>query len=542
MKKTRIFVVLAAMAMGLAVFGCSNGDSDSSGGGSTGGSTSGGTTGGSTSGSGTSGGSTSKSAVFRSINFHRGTIQVECKADGTYLMTWFYGDYSTNKGKGTYTLDGTFENGTIHQHQTHSSDTLSSEWVKEEEDNDITVRDGKFTVDINSTTVTFTKVGSSSSSGSGSGSESGSSGGSTSGGGTGSESGTTGGSTSYSIAISSDSNGTVEADKTSAQKGETITLSVSAREGYELNSITVMDASSKTITLTTVTPDKKYNFTMPSSNVTVTAVFNVKYVNPHSVGDIVLKDGTFIPYSKDLTLTDEQKANAIAVIFYAGNRSDTLGARTLGVGLKTSKDDEYDKITTIEDRSIKNYYRGTLLQWAPKGTAGYNINFTQTASGDFGEGDLDGSDNWDIICKRNSNAQSTAATNYPAFNWVNTYASRYGITGMYADGWYMPTTSELITVFSSEVANKIMDIFEKIDGSLSLFKEERGTCKDEEGYDTYLKQGVYWTSCQCSDLKYVTKDISTMGYQYYDGKYHSNYDVSMYHKDKYAYVLAIHSF
>lgn len=363
----------------------------------------------------------------------------------------------------------------------------------------------------------------------------GSTGGSTSG-------GTTGGSTSYSIAISSDSNGTVEADKTSAQKGETITLSVSAREGYELNSITVMDASSKTITLTTVTSDKKYNFTMPSSNVTVTAVFNVKYVNPHSVGDIVLKDGTFIPYSKDLTLTDEQKANAIAVIFYAGNRSDTLGARTLGVGLKTSKDDEYDKITTIEDRSIKNYYRGTLLQWAPKGTAGYNINFTQTASGDFGEGDLDGSDNWDIICKRDSNAQSTAATNYPAFNWVNTYASRYGITGMYADGWYMPTTSELITVFSSEVANKIMGVFEKIDGSLSLFKEERGTYKDEEECVSCLEQGKYWTSCQWSDSKYVHEEISTMGYQYYDDGYRRDYCVSRYDKDEYAYVLAIHSF
>lgn len=444
-------------------------------------------------------------------------------------MTWSYGDYSaasaTNKGKGTYTLDGTFENGTIHQHQTHSSDTLSSEWVEEVEDNDITVRDGKFTVDINSTTVTFTKVGSSSSSGSGSGTES----------------DTTGGTTSYSIVISSDSNGTVVVDKTSAQKGETITLSVSAKEGYELNSITVMDASSKTITLTTVTSDKEYNFTMPSSNVTVTAVFNVKYVNPHSVGDIVLKDGTFIPYSKDLTLTDEQKKNAIAVIFYAGNRSDTLGARTLGVGLKTSKDDGYNEIPTIEGVN-DTYLRGTPLQWAPKGTAGYNINFTQTASGDFGEGDLDGNDNWDIICKRDSNAQSTAATNYPAFNWVNTYASRYGITGMYADGWYMPTTSELITVFSSEVANKIMGVFEKIDGSLSLFKEERGTYKDEEDGVTCLEQGKYWTSCQWSDSKYVPEDISTMGYQYYDEGYHRDYGVSRYDKDEYAYVLAIHSF
>ena len=67
MKKSRIFALLAAMAMGLAVFGCSNGDSDSSGGDTTGGSSSGsgttggtesGNTGGSTSGGGTESGAT----------------------------------------------------------------------------------------------------------------------------------------------------------------------------------------------------------------------------------------------------------------------------------------------------------------------------------------------------------------------------------------------------------------------------------------------------------------------------------------------------
>ena len=41
MKKTRIFAVLAAMAMGLAVFGCSNGNSGGSESGTTGGTTSG---------------------------------------------------------------------------------------------------------------------------------------------------------------------------------------------------------------------------------------------------------------------------------------------------------------------------------------------------------------------------------------------------------------------------------------------------------------------------------------------------------------------
>lgn len=51
MKKTRIFAVLAAMAMGLAVFGCSNGDSGGSESGSTTGGSESGTTGGTASGS-----------------------------------------------------------------------------------------------------------------------------------------------------------------------------------------------------------------------------------------------------------------------------------------------------------------------------------------------------------------------------------------------------------------------------------------------------------------------------------------------------------
>ena len=163
MRKTRIFAVLAAMAMGLAVFGCSNGDSSS------------------------------ESAVFQSSKFSKGILQIEYKADGTFLMTLSEGDYysaasARDFGKGTYTLDGTFENGTIHLHQTHESDT--SGWVEYVEDKTLTVKDGKFTA----MGLTFTKVGSSSSSGSGTGSEGGSTGGTTSGGG--SEGGSTGGTTS----------------------------------------------------------------------------------------------------------------------------------------------------------------------------------------------------------------------------------------------------------------------------------------------------------------------------------------------------------
>ena len=38
-------------------------------------------------------------------------------------------------------------------------------------------------------------------------------------------------------------------------------------------------------------------------------------------------------------------------------------------------------------------------------------------------------------------AHAVVATNYPAFNYVNNYASTFGLTGNYATGWYMPTVA-----------------------------------------------------------------------------------------------------
>ena len=67
---------------------------------------------------------------------------------------------------------------------------------------------------------------------------------------------------------------------------------------------------------------------------------------PYEVGDIVFSDGSATPYTANLTLTDEQKAAAIAVIFYKGtglnsyvnHKDDTSKTRTLGMGLLHSED------------------------------------------------------------------------------------------------------------------------------------------------------------------------------------------------------------
>ena len=111
---------------------------------------------------------TTETATFTSTEFYGGTIKIEYKADGSYLMTWS-GFTTTNKGKGTYTLTGTFENGTIHQHQTHSSDTLNSNWIEDVEDNNLVVTNGSFTFPLEENgvlkNVTFTKTISSSTGG-----------------------------------------------------------------------------------------------------------------------------------------------------------------------------------------------------------------------------------------------------------------------------------------------------------------------------------------------------------------------------------------
>ena len=122
----KFMALLAAGFLALSFVGCS-GDSDSS---SSSSSNSGQTT-------------TTGTATFTGAGFG-GTIKIDYNADGTYLMTWTTGSYSTNKGKGTYTLTGTFDNGTIHQHQTHSSNTLNTGWVEEVEDNELVVTNGTF--------------------------------------------------------------------------------------------------------------------------------------------------------------------------------------------------------------------------------------------------------------------------------------------------------------------------------------------------------------------------------------------------------------
>ncbi len=153
-------------------------------------------------------------------------------------------------------------------------------------------------------------------------------------------------------------------------------------------------------------------------------------------GDIVFNDGSAVAYSDTLTLTPEQEAAAIAVIFYKGdglNKSGDTSIRTLGVGL-------------IQKANIG---------WAANGAVAIGQDIT-AIQGDLTSGDKYGKDNLSAISAFLSANESitddtTTLSNYPVFNFAANYKTeKLGsetssrLTGTaFENGWYIPTIQEL---------------------------------------------------------------------------------------------------
>ena len=84
----------------------------------------------------------------------------------------------------------------------------------------------------------------------------------------GSSGGSSSGKTTYKVTTSAVNNGGVNASPSTAEKGATITVTLSPDKGYKLGKLTVTDGSGKTVS-TTKKSDTVYTFTMPASAVTV---------------------------------------------------------------------------------------------------------------------------------------------------------------------------------------------------------------------------------------------------------------------------------
>lgn len=306
----------------------------------------------------------------------------------------------------------------------------------------------------------------------------------------------------YSVTVSSSiEHGKVTVDKTSAEAGTTIKLTVTADEGYKLDSYSVTDSSANAITVTNST------FIMPESNVTVSAAFKVAYIGTKApdvakeVGDIVFNDGSAMPYADFTVLTDEEqnakKTSAIALIFYKGTglnsddaegNADNTTSRTLGVGLKHNKSglawclDSANAYNTII----------TTIKCPADGSAGA-LTFT---------GDKNGSDNLEQIEAFDGVDDTGTADNYPAFYFAKNYkeqkigsetVSRIPAESEFETGWYLPSIAELFQIYAcrADTANG----FELDAASSALGGDNFGT-------------SWYWSSSQYASADYIAYLLS----------------------------------
>lgn len=223
--------------------------------------------------------------------------------------------------------------------------------------------------------------------------------------------------------------------------GITFSLSCSTGSIVSGKDVTIVDDTTLEVPLEICGSAGEYTVTISNGANSINGSFEIKDYTDWSIGDVILKDGTRIPYDAERApFDDSAKENAIAVII----GFDDYGV-AIGLGLEF----------------------GTKLEWAKKDTVGYTARipkiFSNLANFNDRYDDLDGTDNWEEICKVDPEGTSNEnrANNYPAFNYVLTYSEKYGYTN-YLEGWYLPSIAEFHQIFTftqmsinNEIRNKL---------------------------------------------------------------------------------------
>ena len=159
------------------------------------------------------------------------------------------------------------------------------------------------------------------------------------------------------------------------------------------------------------------------------------------VGDIIFSDGSFERLNEILYLSSTQQSNAVAVIFYVGTSSDSLGQKTLGVSLFEAQ-----------------------KYWIPNENAeGFK---------DVAVNESDGTVNTNAIKAKSDYNE----TNYPAFYWADTYSAKG-----FSSGWYLPAQKELKELYDQKT--KVNSAIKNIEVAANY-----------SPYATKLGDKKYWTS------------------------------------------------
>lgn len=157
----------------------------------------------------------------------------------------------------------------------------------------------------------------------------------------------------HNVTVNTSENGTVDSDKETATKGETVTLTWTAAEGYELDKITVTYAEGNEVTvdqgLTTCT------FTMPAYDVTVDATFKKILVVS---ADITWGSLAYIYTLENGWQNDSNAENAGTVTVTNNGEATfytkaTYSAETAFMNIRGTFDHGVTQLATTESQSFK---------------------------------------------------------------------------------------------------------------------------------------------------------------------------------------------
>ena len=267
--------------------------------------------------------------------------------------------------------------------------------------------------------------------------------------------------------------------------------------------------------------DTEYWFWTADGDMLVEVDFKAKVkAKPDTVGDIVLKDGTAVARENRDYLSESQKNDAIAVIFYDGKAefewlaSKFLGSCVLGVGLAEgygpwcgnylgSDNGGYIKFNSTAAHPI---YIGEGRMWGghyyyANGEEIHHIQYFDAYCPDV-YGATDPQVRFDGLL-RGTNTFATVKNSVQkieqmyAFNFCHDYKDQAGsrVKGTaYETGWYLPTLPELAELLRSvSYLEDVRTTYLDVAGVIYGLRAVNGT-KIKDSSDDY-----YWTSSQARE-------------------------------------------
>lgn len=180
----------------------------------------------------------------------------------------------------------------------------------------------------------------------------------------------------YRITLAPSTNGTVKANRTYAGSGSTVTLTVTPDSGYQLDTLTITGANGKHITCA----DKgngSYTFTMPSSAVTVKAVFTA--ITPEKLPFVDVPAGIWYEEGVRYVYEHDLMTGTSATTFAPDMTTTRSMIATILWRLEGSP--EVDYAMTFTDVASSTWYTEAVRWAASEGI------ITGYGNGDFGPDD-----------------------------------------------------------------------------------------------------------------------------------------------------------